>query len=296
MKDSQVLNGRTVEREDIYAVHGKLALRESLKQYRIRGRFLGLSLEDVQSMGMIGLMKAFHKFDDTYGVRFSTYAVPLIRGEIQRYFRDYSPGVRYSRQTKELAVLLNDLDVRNMTVEEIAEVTQSPRARVIEAIDYRRHYRPKSFSEEVPGANEGDENGTYEDITGTGDDETQFFVEDFIATLPARSQDILRRMMLGETQAEIGKVHHISQAHVCRIREQIQTAYTNFDQGIKPAKKRPNGQGDLKRAKELVRLGQHKRVEIAAMTGTNVATLNRYAHDLRKKERRMALTEAVASP
>ena len=71
---------------------------------RFAGR--GYEMEDLFQIGTIGLMKAIDKFDTTYNVRFSTYAVPVIMGEVRRLFRD-GGAVKVSRSVKELGFHIN---------------------------------------------------------------------------------------------------------------------------------------------------------------------------------------------
>ncbi|WP_422443854.1 RNA polymerase sporulation sigma factor SigF [Thermoanaerobacterium sp. DL9XJH110] len=90
----------------------------------------GYELEDLFQIGSIGLLKAIEKFDFNYNVRFSTYAVPMIMGEIRRFLRDDSP-VKVARSFKEMAgkiqqareMLIKTLD-REPTINELAEETK----------------------------------------------------------------------------------------------------------------------------------------------------------------------------
>ncbi|MFQ9511870.1 MAG: sigma-70 family RNA polymerase sigma factor, partial [Lachnospiraceae bacterium] len=92
---------------------------------RFTGR--GQELDDLFQIGSIGLMKAIDKFDTSFGVRFSTYAVPMITGEIKRFLRD-DGMIKVSRSLKEIAIKarstkesLNSRFGREPTLDEIAE-------------------------------------------------------------------------------------------------------------------------------------------------------------------------------
>lgn len=109
--------------------------------------------DDLFQIGCIGLMKAINNFDSDYGVQFSTYAVPIIMGEIKRYFRD-DGTIKVSRSLKELNVkitkvkdILMNKTGREPTVEEVAEYLQINVQDVIEAID--ASYYPTSLSEPI---------------------------------------------------------------------------------------------------------------------------------------------------
>ena len=107
---------------------GDKEARETLIQenmglvHHVVRRFLGrgAEAEDLTQIGAIGLMKAIERFDLSYEVRFSTYAVPMIAGEIRRFLRDDSI-IKVSRSLKELAVGGGDLLAAGMEGKEIGE-------------------------------------------------------------------------------------------------------------------------------------------------------------------------------
>ena len=98
--------------------------------------------EDLFQIGCIGLMKAINNFDVHYGVQFSTYAVPIIMGEIKRYFRD-DGTIKVSRSLKELNIKIN----KAKEVQEIAKELEVDVMDVVEAID--ASYYPTSLSEPI---------------------------------------------------------------------------------------------------------------------------------------------------
>ena len=109
--------------------------------------------EDLFQIGCIGLMKAINHFDISYNVQFSTYAVPIIMGEIKRYFRD-DGSIKVSRSLKELhlkvqkakEVLLVDLD-HEPTLYEIADYLQEDIGNIILAEE--SSYYPTSLNEQI---------------------------------------------------------------------------------------------------------------------------------------------------
>ena len=109
--------------------------------------------EDLFQIGCIGLMKAINNFDTNYGVQFSTYAVPIIMGEIKRYFRD-DGTIKVSRSLKELNLKINKVKEllinqtgQDPTVEAIAKYLNIDVQDVVEAID--SSYYPTSLSEPI---------------------------------------------------------------------------------------------------------------------------------------------------
>ena len=109
--------------------------------------------EDLFQIGCIGLMKAINHFDPSYNVQFSTYAVPIIMGEIKRYFRD-DGTIKVSRSLKELNIkvtkakeILRAENNEEPTVEEVARYLEVDVHDVVEAID--SSYYPTSLSEPI---------------------------------------------------------------------------------------------------------------------------------------------------
>lgn len=109
--------------------------------------------EDLFQIGCIGLMKAINHFDPSYNVQFSTYAVPIIMGEIKRYFRD-DGTIKVSRSLKELNIkvtkakeLLQKENGEEPTVEEVAKYLEVDVHDVVEAID--SSYYPTSLNEPI---------------------------------------------------------------------------------------------------------------------------------------------------
>ena len=105
---------------------------------RFRGR--GIEYEELYSAGWIGLLKAVKVFDAERGVKFSTYAVPVILGEIKRLFRD-GGAIRVSRSLKELSVRLQKIcvdfrqrEMREPTITELAELSGEDEGKVSEAL------------------------------------------------------------------------------------------------------------------------------------------------------------------
>lgn len=109
--------------------------------------------EDLFQIGCIGLMKAINNFDTSYDVQFSTYAVPIIMGEIKRYFRD-DGTIKVSRSLKELNIkitkakeILQNQTHQEPTIEEVAHYLKVDKQEVIEAID--ASYYPTSLNESI---------------------------------------------------------------------------------------------------------------------------------------------------
>ncbi len=214
--------GRKEARDEL--VNGNLRLVLSIVQ-RFAGR--GENMDDLFQVGCIGLMKAIDNFDLSVGVRFSTYAVPLILGELRRYLRDFggTGGVRVSRSLRDTAYramqakeqLQKELS-REPTVEEIAAAVSLPREDVVAALE--AIVEPVSLYEPVY-ADGGDTVYVMDQLGGTETDRDwldELILREAIATLPEREKTILRlRFFGGLTQIEVSERIGISQAQVSRL-------------------------------------------------------------------------------
>ncbi|ASS75051.1 RNA polymerase sporulation sigma factor SigF [Tumebacillus algifaecis] len=192
-------------------------------------RFLnrGYEADDLFQIGCIGLMKAIDKFDLSYDVRFSTYAVPMIIGEIQRFLRDDST-VKVSRSLKETArqvrrtrdELAKKLN-RQPHINEVAQAMGMEPTEVVFALESMR--QPASIHETV-FENDGDPIYLMDQIS----DETQnkwfdkLALHDALARLPERERLIVfMRFFRDKTQAEVAEVLGISQVQVSRLEKKI---------------------------------------------------------------------------
>ena len=202
-------------------IEGNLRLVLSVVQ-RFSNR--GENPDDLFQVGCIGLIKAIDNFDTSHDVRFSTYAVPMIIGEIRRYLRDYNT-IRVSRSLRDTAYhamqikerIQNTLG-RDATIEEIAKEMEVEPVNVIIAME--AIVDPISLYEPVY-SDGGDTIYVMDQVGGTESDEDWLFeiaVKDAINELSNREKQILNlRFMQGKTQMDVAKEVGISQAQVSRL-------------------------------------------------------------------------------
>lgn len=187
----------------------------------------GADLEDLFQIGCIGLMKSIDKFDLSYEVKFSTYAVPMIVGEIQRFLRD-DGMVKVSRSIRELSFKIRHATDdyiknhgRSPSVSEIAEVLDVSIDEVILASDALRD--PASLHEQLY-ENEGDSLTLMDQLR---DDRSERFFDhiplrDVVSKLNKRDQTIIyMRYYLDYTQSDIAERIGISQVQVSRLEKKI---------------------------------------------------------------------------
>ncbi len=183
------------------------------------------NLDDLFQVGCIGLIKAIDNFNTELCVKFSTYAVPMIIGEVRRYLRDNN-SIRVSRSVRDLAY--RALQTREKlqvemnsepTVEQIAAALGEPREAVAAAID--AIVEPMSLYDPVY-SDGGDSIYVMDQISDT-DNTDESWLEDIalreaLKTLSKRERDIINmRFFRGKTQMEIASEIGISQAQVSRL-------------------------------------------------------------------------------
>lgn len=215
----KIREGDTNARNEL--INGNLRLVLSVIQ-RFTNR--GENLDDLFQVGCIGLIKAIDNFDVTQNVRFSTYAVPMIIGEIRRYLRDNN-SVRVSRSLRDTAYhamqikeCLTNENQKEPTVEEIAKEMNIKKEEVVMALE--AIVEPVSLYE--PLYNDGGDTIYVMDQVGDSNSDDNWIDEivfkQSIEKLSDREKKILSmRFMQGKTQTEVAKEIGISQAQVSRL-------------------------------------------------------------------------------
>ncbi|NLM21863.1 MAG: RNA polymerase sporulation sigma factor SigF [Peptococcaceae bacterium] len=185
----------------------------------------GYELEDLFQIGTIGLIKAIDKFDFSYGVKFSTYAVPMIIGEIRRFLRDDHP-IKVPRSYKELVYKINrsreKLAVklkRDPTIKEIAADIGVESEDVIMALEAVQS--PSSIYDTLY-QDDSDPIYVLDQLCVEKENSPIWFeniaLKEVLDKLPAREKKVLMlRFFEDKTQSEIAKVMNLSQVQISRI-------------------------------------------------------------------------------
>ena len=182
------------------------------------------NLDDLFQVGCLGLVKAIDNFDISYDVKLSTYACPMILGEIKRYLRDNS-SLRISRSVKDIAYktlkLKEELmtsDGKEPTLKEISEILGVTEYDVANAIDSLRE--PVSMYEPIYNDG-GDTIYLFDQLSEKKDEyslDIKIALDKAIKKLKPREQYVLdERFVIGRTQTEIANELGISQAQISRI-------------------------------------------------------------------------------
>ncbi|KAB7669252.1 RNA polymerase sporulation sigma factor SigG [Bacillus sp. B1-b2] len=216
----QMHDGDTFARESL--VNGNLRLVLSvIQRFNNRGEFV----DDLFQVGCIGLMKSIDNFDLGQNVKFSTYAVPMIIGEIRRYLRDNNP-IRVSRSLRDIAYKALQVRERLMnktskepTAEEIAKELDIPHEDIVFALDAIQD--PVSLFEPIYNDG-GDPIYVMDQLSDEKNKDIQWVEElalkEGMRRLNDREKLILRkRFFQGKTQMEVADEIGISQAQVSRL-------------------------------------------------------------------------------
>ena len=215
----QFQEGNQMAKEQLIQGNLKLVL-SILKKFNHRVD----NMDDLFQVGCIGLIKAIEHFDLSYDVKFSTYSVPMILGEIKRYLRDNN-SVRIARSIKDIAYkvlkLKDELTVKNgvePTNKDLADLLEIDEKDITNAMDAL--IPPVSLFE--PIYNDGGDTiylfDQVEDKDSSCDLDIRLAVDKAISNLNEREQFILdQRFVIGKTQMEIAEEIGISQAQISRL-------------------------------------------------------------------------------
>ncbi len=196
---------------------------------RFNGR--GYEIEDLYQIGSIGFIKAIQRFDTSFEVRLSTYAVPYILGEIKRYIRDDGP-IKISRSIKELNVKIKELQKEYMNkygkeigLEEISRKLKVPKEEITMALDSTKpvdsieeaHYRDSKTDKTI---------SILEQISTGRDEQTEItnkiVIKNLINELEDKEKEIIMlRYYKQKTQMQVSKILGITQVQVSRIERRI---------------------------------------------------------------------------
>ena len=207
-------------RDELVRLHQNLVRYIAMK---FAGR--GEPLEDIIQVGMIGLIKAIERFDPKHGVKFTTFAVPTVFGEIRRYFRDHCTSMKFSRIVCELqqavARYVEEYTREHgvaPTAKVVAEKLETTEERVLEAQEFWRVSRVGSLEAVVGTSGEsvldhmGADDGEIEQV------EQRMLIERASSVLTDRERAIIQARFFDlKTQSQIAADWNVSQMQISRI-------------------------------------------------------------------------------
>ncbi|MGV1007635.1 MAG: sigma-70 family RNA polymerase sigma factor [Dermatophilaceae bacterium] len=198
----------------------------------------GIDIDDLYQVACLGLLKAVHGFDTTRGKPFSAYAVPTIRGELRRHFRDHSSPVRPPRELQELRLAIAGAHGeitqrlgREATVEDMSLAVGASPEMVRRAQLAASNHRPQSLDTTTTTAAP-----LAERLADSVDEmdrlEWRVTLRGAVAALDERSRDILRMRFVDDlTQSQIAERLGVSQMHVSRLLARI---LDRLREGVRP--------------------------------------------------------------
>ena len=191
----------------------------------------GFEIDDLYQIGCIGFIKSIQRFDTSFEVRLSTYAVPYILGEIKRYIRDDGP-IKVSRSIKELNVKIVELQKeyynkygKEITLEEISKELRISKEEITMALDSTRPV--DSIEDAQYRDNKTDKTVSILEQLSTGKDEqteiiNKIAIKNLISELGEKEKEIIMlRYYKQKTQMQVSKILGITQVQVSRIEKKI---------------------------------------------------------------------------
>lgn len=185
----------------------------------------GYEIEDLYQIAVIGFIKSIKKFDTSFDVKLSTYAVPYILGEIKRYIQQDGP-IKISRSIKELLYKISEIQKeylkrgKEITIEELAKEVNLSKEDVVIALESTR---------KVNSIYETDDDNDMELIEkiDSGEDEqnkiiNKMVILDLMNSLADKEKKIIiLRYFRGETQSEVAKIVGVNQVQISRIEKRV---------------------------------------------------------------------------
>ncbi len=218
----QAKQGSDLAKEKLITINSPL-IKSIVKRYLNKG----VDYEDLYQLGALGFVKAINNYDSSFNVKFTTYAVPMIAGEIKRFLRD-DGSIKVSRSIKHFSTQIKNYILefsasnnKNPTIEQIAEKFNIEQIDVILALE--ANSSPISLNEKIKGESESitvldkiSDNFSCESYLN------KITIKDMISKLNAREkQVIVMRYYLDKTQSEIAKELGVSQVQVSRIENKV---------------------------------------------------------------------------
>lgn len=186
---------------------------------------LQIDYEDLVSEGTIGLITAINKFDPSYGYKFSTYAVPMIEGQIKRLMRDTNPGAKFPRSVKDLASKITGEE----SVEELIEKHGVLKWIAEGALLFKTNRKATSLDQTFAN-NSDDKDMTIGETIPATEDYSEIYIDDFLSSLDDdRLKIIVNGLMAHKTQGEIAKEVGCSQVQVSRLLRKIREKYLAYE-------------------------------------------------------------------
>lgn len=199
-------------------------IKSVIKIYRNKG----VEYDDLYQLGMLGFVKAINNFDQSFGVKFSTYAVPMIAGEVKRFMRD-DGSIKVSRALKTLNLQINryieeyqNKNNDDPTIAQIAKNFDIDEQEVVFAMDSRKSLLSLDDKQDETNPHSRTIMESIEDVDQTENMIDNLVLKDLISELSDRDKKLLAlRYFQDKTQSEIADILNVSQVQVSRLENKI---------------------------------------------------------------------------
>ena len=221
---NQAKNGDDLAKEKLISFNAPL-IKSIVKRYLNKG----VEYDDLYQLGAMGFVKAINNYDFSFNVKFTTYAVPMIAGEIKRFLRD-DGTIKVSRSIKHMAIEIKNFineyvkfNSQNPSIETISDALNLEPNDIILALE--ANVSPLSLNDRYNESNDSfaigeklSDNFSVENLNN------KLALKDMIGTLNSREkQIIIMRYFLDKTQSEIAKELGVSQVQISRIENKVLT-------------------------------------------------------------------------
>lgn len=219
-------NGNETAMEKLININNGL-IWSIVKRFKDRG----FETEDLYQIAVIGFIKSIKKFDTSFDVKLSTYAVPYILGELKRYMQTDGP-IKISRTIKELLYKISEVEKeytkqgKEISIEEMSKEVGVSKEEVIMALESKA---PVNSIYENESGDEDDGISIIDTISNNTDEQTiitnKLAITELINNLNEREkQVILLRYFRGQTQTEVAKIMGVNQVQISRIEKKVLNA------------------------------------------------------------------------
>ncbi len=199
-------------------------IKSVIKPYKNKG----LEYDDLYQLGCLGFIKAIKNFNPSFNVKFSTYAVPMVAGEVKRFLRD-DGSIKVSRALKSLNIQINHFiaDYKkqyndNPTLEQIAKHFKIEQQEVVFALDSRKALLSLDERQDENSSRSRSLIEIVEDDIKFDNFIDQIMLKDIIKNLPARDRQLIAlRFFQDKTQSEIAELLGVSQVQISRLENKI---------------------------------------------------------------------------
>lgn len=199
-------------------------IKSVIKIYRNKG----IEYDDLYQLGCLGFIKAINNFKECYDVKFSTYAVPMIAGEVKRFLRD-DGSIKVSRALKSLNIQINkyiqkyrETHTEDPSITELSKYFNVDEQEIVYAMDSRKSLLSLDDKQDESNPNSRTIIESVEDIDQTENMIDNLVLKDLLKELPSKDKKlVMLRFFQDKTQAETANILNVSQVQVSRLENKI---------------------------------------------------------------------------